>query len=74
MDHAVNADRFASDLQADIMLAGRAWACPYASSDEFEAAILRSKRAAGAFGAMRRRYMIYAGATTSVLAALVLIF
>jgi hypothetical protein len=70
-------DRFAGDLlalQADVERAGCAWACPYSSSDEFEAAIIRSRRHAGAVAAMRRRYVIYAGATTGMLAILVLMF
>jgi hypothetical protein len=64
-------DRFAGDLlalQADVERAGCAWACPYSSSDEFEAAIIRSRRHAGAV------YVIYAGATTATLAVLVLMF
>jgi hypothetical protein len=37
-------------LQANAERAGAALACAYASSDEFEAAVIRSKRAAGVYG------------------------
>ena len=46
-----------------------AWACPFSSSEEFEAAVIRSKRDAGAYGRKRHwRYALYAGAATGVLA------
>jgi hypothetical protein len=69
-------DRFSTDLvalQADVARAGSAWACPYSSSDEFEAAIIRQKRDAGAFRSVRRRSMLWAGVTTGALVVLALI-
>jgi hypothetical protein len=43
-----------------------AWACPFSSSDEFEAAVISSRRRAGAYRPLRvRRYAVY----TAVLAA-----
>ena len=53
-------------LQMDAERAGWAWACPFSSSDEFEAAVVRSRRRAGAYRPVRvRRYAVY----TAVLAA-----
>ncbi len=37
-------------LEANVAGAGLALACPYSSSDEYEAAIIKARRAAGAFG------------------------
>lgn len=53
-------------LQMDAERAGLAWACPFSSSDEFEAAVISSRRRAGAYRPLRvRRYAVY----TAVLAA-----
>lgn len=50
----------------DAERAGFAWACPFSSSAEFEAAVISSRRRAGAFRSARlRRYAVY----TAVLAA-----
>jgi hypothetical protein len=50
----------------DAERAGFAWACPFSSSAEFEAAVVRSRRRAGAYRFVRlRRYAVY----TTVLAA-----
>jgi hypothetical protein len=38
-------------LEADAACAGLALACAYSSSDEYEADVIRSRRAAGAFSA-----------------------
>jgi hypothetical protein len=47
-------------LQTDAERAGLAWACPFSSSDEFEAAVISSRRRAGAYGPSRgRRYAFY---------------
>jgi hypothetical protein len=54
--------------QAEVQRAGCAWACRYSSSAEFEAAVLLARRRAGAFRAVRRRYMLYASALTGMLA------
>jgi hypothetical protein len=51
-------DRPSSDvlaLQAHVERAGYALACPYSSSDEFEAAVIRAKLGPGAPGPRRRR-------------------
>jgi len=55
-------------LQDDVARAGGAWACSYSSSAEFEAAVIRSRRAAGAYRPLRyRRYLICAGACAGML-------
>jgi hypothetical protein len=54
--------------------AGCALACSFGSSDEFEAAVIRSRLDAGVYGPKRRRRsMAYAGAAIGALIALVLI-
>lgn len=42
-------------LQMHAERAGLAWACPFSSSDEFEAAVISAKRRSGAFGRKRSR-------------------
>lgn len=55
-------------LQMHAEQAGLAWACPFSSSAEFEAAVIRARRRAGAYRSIRlRRYAIY----TAVLATAV---
>jgi hypothetical protein len=62
-------------LQIGAERAGCALACPYSSSAEFEAAVIRSKLAAGIYGPRRRRrQMLYAGAAIGMLVVLVLMF
>ena len=61
-------------LQAQAERAGCAWACPYSSSEEFEAAVIRSRRRAGAYRPMRRRYVLYAAGATLMLATLALLY
>jgi hypothetical protein len=62
-------------LQTNAERAGFALACTFASSAEFEAAVIRSRLAAGIYGPKRRRRsIIYAGAAVGALIALVLIF
>jgi hypothetical protein len=62
-------------LQSSAEHAGRALACSYGSSAEFEAAVVRSRLAAGVYGPKRRRRAVaYAGAAIGVLIALALIF
>ena len=47
-------------LQLDAERAGLAWACPFSSSAEFEAAVISARRRAGAYGPTRgRRYAFY---------------
>ena len=54
-------------LQANAERAGGAWACAYSCSDEFEAAVIRSKLDAGAYGPKRRRrYALYAGCSVAL--------
>jgi hypothetical protein len=36
-------------LESDIALAGSAMACPFSSSDEFEAAVIEQRRATGMY-------------------------
>ena len=62
-------------LQSNAERAGSALACMFSSSAEFEAAVIRSKRAAGIYGPKRRRRQaIYAGATGAALLTLLLMF
>ena len=58
-------------LQTDAERAGFAWACPFSSSDEFEAAVISSKLRAGVFGPRRRRrYALYTvGAAVALVTA-----
>jgi len=57
-------------LQIDAERAGLAWACPYSSSAEFEAAVIRSRRRAGRYRVLRVRR--YAVCTAVLVAAAVL--
>ena len=71
-----------SRLQADMLAlqsaaehAGSALACSFGSSAELEAALIKSRLAAGVYGPKRRRRSIaYAGGAIGALIALVLIF
>jgi hypothetical protein len=58
----MNHSRTIADLEADLVAlrasaerAGTALACLFSSSDEFEAAVVRVRRAQGAYGPLRRR-------------------
>jgi hypothetical protein len=56
-------------LETDAERAGFAWACPFSSSAEFEAAVIRSRRRAGAYGPSRgRRYAFYTAAIAAAVA------
>jgi hypothetical protein len=74
MGQSTGFDRPRTDLvslDTDIARAGCAWACSYSSSDEFEAAVIRAKRAAGVYGPKRRRRIVlYAGAAAGALVIL----
>ena len=49
-------------LEADVASAGLALACSYSGSDEYEAAIIKARRAAGAFGPpWYQREIVWAG-------------
>jgi hypothetical protein len=62
-------------LKSSAERAGLALACSYGSSAEFEAAVIKSRRDAGAYRPRRRRRSLaYAGAAIGALIALVLIF
>ena len=57
-------------LQMDAERAGLAWACPFSSSDEFEAAVISSRRRAGVYGPRRmRRHMLHAIVAIGAVAA-----
>ena len=58
----------ALELQAE--RAGRSLACPFASSAEFEAAVIQAKRLAGAYGPRRhRRLAVSIGIASGIIAA-----
>lgn len=62
-------------LQSTAEHAGCALACSFGSSAEFEAAVIRSRLAAGAYGPKRRRRAIACvGAAIAALIALALFF
>jgi hypothetical protein len=57
-------------LQTDAERAGLAWACPFSSSAEFEAAVISSRRRAGAYRWLRlRRYAVRAAVLAAAAAA-----
>jgi hypothetical protein len=72
------AERPGSDVRAlqwDATRAGLAWACLYSSSDEFEAAVIRSRLRAGVYGPKRRRrHLLYTAAGIAMIAATWLLF
>jgi hypothetical protein len=54
------------ELEAHLERAGCSMACPFTSSSEFEAAVIRAKRQAGAYGPRRhRRVAVYAASIVS---------
>jgi hypothetical protein len=57
-------------LQMDAERAGFAWACPFSSSAEFEAAVISSRRRAGAYRSARlRRYAVRVAVLAAAAAA-----
>lgn len=57
-------------LRIDAERAGLAWACLFASSAEFEAAVISSRRRAGAYRSARvRRYAVCAAVLAAAAAA-----
>lgn len=61
-------------LQNNAERAGTALACPFSSSDEFEAAVIQSRLRAGIYGPKRRRRsMAYGVAAAATFAALLLL-
>jgi hypothetical protein len=77
MGHPRALDRFPVDFLAfQAARAGCALACPYSSSDEFEAAVIRSKLDAGAYGPKRhrrRRNILHAGIAGGAFVVILLI-
>jgi hypothetical protein len=68
--------RFHSDfetLEIAVQTAGSAWACPFSSSAEFEAATIAAKRAAGVYGPKRRRREVLLVSAGISLAALLIL-
>jgi hypothetical protein len=68
--------RFHSDfetLEIALQTAGSAWACPFSSSAEFEAATIAAKRAAGVYGPKRHRREVVLTAAGITLAALLIL-
>jgi hypothetical protein len=62
-------------LQTNVERAGEALACAFSSSDEFEAALIKARRAAGVYGPRRHlRQVGFAAAAFAALALAVLIF
>jgi hypothetical protein len=59
-------------LEAIAERAGAALACPFASSAEYEADIIRAQRAAGVYGPKRQRRQIAGFAAATVLIALLI--
>lgn len=58
-------------LESTAAHAGCAMACPFSSSDEFEAAVIRSRLDAGVYGPKRRhRHLLLAGAASGMLVVL----
>ena len=51
------------ELEADLERAGYSMACPFTSSSEFEAAVIRAKRQAGAYGPRRHRRLAVCAAS-----------
>lgn len=74
MWHAQTVDRFQSEyLALQSIRAGSALACAYSSSDEFEAAVIRSRLEAGIYGPKRRRrHAVYAVTAAGIVIAALL--
>ncbi len=63
----LGADLHALELTAE--RAGCALACPFASSDEYEASIIKARRAAGVYGPKRQRRQVFVALTAAILSA-----
>jgi hypothetical protein len=57
-------------LMRDAQRAGSALACAFSSSDEFEAAVIRARRAEGAYGPSERQRRAYWGCAVGVVIVL----
>jgi hypothetical protein len=53
-------------LEAHVARAGLALACAYSSSAEYEAELIATRRAAGAYGGKRQRHVLYAAAAATL--------
>jgi hypothetical protein len=62
-------------LETFVSQAGAAMACAYSSSDEFEAALIAERRAAGVYGPRRHRQTLVtaAGVVTALIVIVLLI-
>ena len=63
-------------LELTAQRAGSAWACIFASSEEYEAALIQERRAAGCYGRTRERqrlWLLLAAGAAAVLLVLLLI-
>ncbi len=65
--------RASEALELSLVRARQALACPFSSSDEFEAAVIKSRREAGAYGPTARQRRLYWGAALTALLAMLLI-
>jgi hypothetical protein len=78
MWHAWISSRLGADmlaLEGNVERAGRALACAFSSSAEFEAAVIKSKLDAGVYGPKRRRrHVLFAGIATGILIVFALLF
>ncbi len=61
-------------LQANTEQAGRALACAYSSSAEFDAALIAARRAAGVYGPKRHRKQMLATVAAIAAALAVIVF
>ena len=62
-------------LALDAELAGAAMACHYTSSDEYEAALIAERRAAGAYASPRRRgFALWGAIASAVLLSIIVSF
>ncbi len=60
-------------LAAQAERAGSALACPFSSSDEFDAAIIRARRAAGVYGPRRHRWTALAAGVALIAIAVAIV-
>jgi hypothetical protein len=70
MSHTRPLDQVEADLialRAAAERAGTALACLFSSSDEFEAAVIKARREAGAFRRQRKGHPVLAIALTAIL-------
>ena len=61
-------------LALEAEYAGSALACPFSSSDEYEAALIDARRAAGLYGpSARQRHLFWGGVAAALLAFFIVI-